>query len=474
MGMKEKNVMTGNNLEQVSQSEGIASALEDTADDASLLEQSRLQWLLGDWGNLGLLKIDDVRCNAVRADLALLVASAKLQTGEVIEARRLLMLASKWGAGKSKISRILLGGVHRSLSRVAAVLDRELLAYQHIKNAVRTVGGGFEVTCGVDACYRSELLSLGMLPGCEGRLQILQSKQVETSGSSKNLVPLKAPSRAHAFYTALGKNSEQPVPFQLIDAKSLPRSGLHYLKTTMSRIFKEDFSFCEWYTEPGCCRQMPCALTGFAKLAQDTGRMKIRLTKSHDFELSDPVFQTSYNLRRLVLIRDPLFVLTSWFTLQQIYWHGDLLKKYGMQLQKINFSHEKSVLISAYALINDNFKKPTVQMVTKWLDEKRIYIKMFLDKWVLPINKDHDPFTDIIFYEEINNYIKKLCDEVYDFHSNEDRQDLSNWTGTFIKREDPFRGPTDVISALLYEYSPLFKDVVAEINTHPAFRNVGI
>ena len=29
---------------------------------------------------------------------------------------------------------------------------------------------------------------------------------------------------------------------------------------------------------------------------------------------------------------------------------------------------------------------------------------MFLDKWVLPINKDHDPCTDIIFYEEINNF----------------------------------------------------------------------
>lgn len=470
MGMKKKNIMTVNNFEQVSPSEGIASALEDTADDASLLEQSRLQWLLGDWGNLGLLKIDDVRCNAVRADLALLVASAKLQTGEVIEAQRLLMLASKWGASKSKISRVLVGGAHRSLSRVAAVLDREVSAYQHIKNAVRTVGGGFEITCGVDACYRSELLSLGMLPGCEGRLQILQSKQVETSGSSKNLVPLKAPSRAHAFYTALGANSEQPVPFLLIDAKSLPRSGLHYLKNTMSQIFKEDFSFCEWYTEPGCCRQMPCALTGFAKLAQETGKMNIRITKSHDFDLSDPMFQTSSHLRRLVLVRDPLFILTSWFTLSLLHRHGDILKNHGINLQKINFSHEKSVVFQAYSLVSDNLIRPSVQKVHEWLEKQRLYMKNFIHKWVLQKDECQDGFTDIVFYENIDKYIKKIYSEACSFIPKKEQHDLCNIEDSFIKRKDPFLGPTDIISSLLYEFAPLFKDVADDVKMHHIFK----
>ncbi len=95
------------------------------------------------------------------------------------------------------------------------------------------------------------------------------------------------------------------------DTKSLPRSGLHYMKRTFSKILDEYFSFCEWYQEPGCCKKMPCTLTGYSQQVEKTQTARLRLTKSHDFALDDPVFLPMFSLRRVILVRQPLHLLTS-------------------------------------------------------------------------------------------------------------------------------------------------------------------
>jgi hypothetical protein len=435
------------------------SVIEDRDYDVHLLELSRTQWQLGDWINLGMLKIDILQQHPDRAELVLLAASAKLQTGQVCEARRLIALAQEWGANKMIIFRLLAAGVHSSLGRAAAVADRATSAYQHTKDAINTGRPGCAVTCAFDARYRNELAFLGMLPGSEGRLQLFMAKQTQKSICGKATESVKPTSAAHAFYSSLSANSgKTPVPFLLIDAKSLPRSGIHYLKSSMSRVFKESFSFCEWYTEPGCCKKMPCALTGFALSAQETGNLKIRLTKSHDLELSDPIFATSEHLRRLVLIRDPLFILTSWFTLEMIYFHDAILRTQGIRHEKISFAHEKDVLQLAYTLISEHFTAPPVQKLSAWLQEKRIYITDFLNKWVKPYIEEHDHYTDIVVYEKINDYIDKLCKKYRCFISEKEIYDIGSLDGSFIKRKDPFYGPTDVISSYLHKHAMLFHD----------------
>src|ERR1041385_1979169 len=72
--------------------------------------------------------------------------------------------------------------------------------------------------------------------------------------------------------------SERRVPKALLGA-SIPRSVHHYLQRTLSRYFKSEIFYCEWYTPSDCCKQVPC-----------TSRRDCRVTyqKSHDWDFSLP------------------------------------------------------------------------------------------------------------------------------------------------------------------------------------------
>jgi tetratricopeptide (TPR) repeat protein len=60
---------------------------------------------------------------------------------------------------------------------------------------------------------------------------------------------------------------------------SIPRSGLHFLVRLMERGLGDRFRFCEFYTPPTCCAQVPCARVTAARVS---------LQKSHDFDLRLP------------------------------------------------------------------------------------------------------------------------------------------------------------------------------------------
>ena len=147
---------------------------------------------------------------------------------------------------------------------------------------------------------------------------------------------------AYQFYAGL-KGQD----FIYLDVKSLPRSGLHYMYDTLQGVLGPAFRFCEWYGEPGCCRQMPCALTclatpagpaqAMAQTQATADRPVLRLVKSHDLDLSDPDFAPRGALRRIVLLREPLSLLTSWWTLQILYHNAPLLAAHHIMIDKISY-----------------------------------------------------------------------------------------------------------------------------------------
>ncbi|WP_300088124.1 hypothetical protein [uncultured Nitrosomonas sp.] len=105
--------------------------------DEALLERARTQWQFGDWDSLAQLNRDALQHHPARAELALLAAAGRLQTGENhSEARRFIRLAQNWGASKKLISRILIAGVYSSLGRAAAIGNQPQRALQHFENAV--------------------------------------------------------------------------------------------------------------------------------------------------------------------------------------------------------------------------------------------------------------------------------------------------------------------------------------------------
>lgn len=268
------------------------------------------------------------------------------------------------------------------------------------------------------------------------------------------------------FYSNL-ENIEYKIPFLLIDCKSLPRSGLHFLKNSLEMMLLDHFSFCEWYQEPGCCKQMPCALTGFASHAAEHRDLRIRLIKSHDFGLDDPIYMTNSYIRRVVLVRDPLYILTSWFSLYQLEVYKEILASFGIKIEKIWMSHEREVVKHAYKLINEHFLGPSDEQLADWLHSNTEYMISFLRKWVRPNDLRFMDHIQVVRYEELNEYIGALADE---FHSIMKPDQLESNSGIsyyhsnkFSLRQDPFCSHSEEIAKYLRSNSALFEEAAKNV-----------
>lgn len=448
--------------------------------DETLLERARTQWQFGDWKSLATIDRDTLQHHPDRATLALLAAAGRLQTGVSDEARQFLRLAEDWGISKKLLIQVLIAGVHNSLGRAAALSTRQDGAQLHFEKSVQIGTPGNAQKLLADARAKHELETLGLLPESQGRLQQYQtlSRLADQAESFREpeAPPLRPTSAAHAFYLKLGQQKEaRSVPFLLIDSKSLPRSGLHYLKNTLSKVFGEHFSFCEWYQEPGCCKQSPCAYTGFAAHAHETGSLRIRLIKSHDFELDDPIYPTSPHLQRLILLRDPLYILTSWFALDQLTAHKDLLAKNGIIINKIWLAHEKEVLQPAYQLLDQHFNAPSAAALGNWLQQRTQYITGFVKKWVEALRDQSSKHTQIVRYDQINGYVQGLAEAYRPYVSAETAERMGgaacSASQQFRKREDAYSAPSFRLAEYLKENAAIFRRA-EEILTYP--KEIGI
>lgn len=91
----------------------------------SLLLQARTHWLFGEWQRLCELNVEQVRSDAERATLALLISSAHQQQGEQEAARRWARQAMQWGQEPKRVARLLAAGVHNTLGRMAILREDE-------------------------------------------------------------------------------------------------------------------------------------------------------------------------------------------------------------------------------------------------------------------------------------------------------------------------------------------------------------
>ena len=135
--------------------------------------------------------------------------------------------------------------------------------------------------------------------------------------------------------------SEPRSPKALIGA-SIPRSGHHYLQRTLSRYFKEDIFYCEWYTPRECCKHVPC-------IRRPDCRVTYQKSHDWDFSLTQAIDDALY----LVQFRHPVPEALS---------DRDLAMRDS--IDKPNLS---------YRLTRDCYGL--------WLADKAIYFRKFHDKW---------------------------------------------------------------------------------------------
>ena len=56
---------------------------------------------------------------------------------------------------------------------------------------------------------------------------------------------------------------------KILVGASLPRSGHHFLARLLRGVLGRELQYCEFYTPPGCCKQIPCTKrTGAAVIYQ--------------------------------------------------------------------------------------------------------------------------------------------------------------------------------------------------------------
>lgn len=204
----------------------------------------------------------------------------------------------------------------------------------------------------------------------------------------------------------------------LIESKSLPRSGHHYLKDVLQDTFQGHFTYCERYHEPGCCKSFPCNAEPYWHQARIQGKPHLRLIKSHDFQLDDPVYPTPPGLIRLVQVRQPFDLLCSYLELAQLNLNEDLLRSHGISLQRLCLYHEKDLLETAYSLIDDHGLVMHPEDTSAWIEQQTGYILGFTQKW-MPLCRsladigDHHHGTYLLRYEELGGVVETFLHFVY-------------------------------------------------------------
>jgi hypothetical protein len=192
----------------------------------------------------------------------------------------------------------------------------------------------------------------------------------------------------------------------LIESRSLPRSGHHFLKSLLKQAWGEDFSYCEGYQEPGCCKASPCSVAAYWHFAREHRRPHLRLLKSHDFALSDATFDPPPGMLRLIQVRRPFDMLVSWLELEQLTQNREILKGSSIVLERIFLYHEPEVLEEAWRLVDQAGTVMTTNQVQAWLADKVGYVLGFLRKW-LPLTRplaDGSLFLDgnvLMRYEDL-------------------------------------------------------------------------
>jgi len=165
-------------------------------------------------------------------------------------------------------------------------------------------------------------------------------------------------------------------------------------------------------------------------------------------------------MQRLILLRDPLYLLTSWWTLHILYLRADLLGQHGIGTHKISFEHRPHVVRAAYRLIDTEGDVPTSDALAKWLDEKIPYILGFVEKWAQAARDDPHQCR-IVRYDETPEAILDLLTPLEPCLSPEVNARIKAFRASrdtiFKARQDPFQSQSLRITEFLQAEADRFR-----------------
>lgn len=436
-------------------------ALTDALRSSPVLADFKREWELGLWDQLATIDYRSYASSDDAALVALMVATANQALGNHEAVAQCVEFSLQHGCPTHLAIQVLASGVHNVLGRARLAAGSDDAAIRQFRASVEIGMRSGRVSLVAAARSQQQRYQMGINDDAD--TPDLSCRKKSQIGKASNHKP------AQAIYRDAPRKlvQEGAAPFILLDSKSLPRAGLHYLRNRLEAELGSGFSFCEWYQEPGCCRCHPCALTGFMDYRRDQRRPAIRLIKSHDFELSDPIIEPHYSLRRLILKRDPLYVLTSWFALDQLHVCRSHLSAQGIKVEKLYLKHEPELLSAAYAILEKVFDPPASDELQHWLNLKVSYIIRFHAKWMTGRSHAPDEFIHVIDYDEIDGFVTNLLEEMCgseDHLAERVSRENPKEDVPFMPRRDPFESRVGPISSYLIENKTAFYDAVARVD----------
>lgn len=105
-----------------------------------LLARLQTQWQFGQWEALAATTIEDIEHQPERDELALLAAAGKAQQGDIETAADFVQWAERWGCARKRLLQIMMGGVHNSLGRAAALIGDMDRGQEHFEQSVSHSG----------------------------------------------------------------------------------------------------------------------------------------------------------------------------------------------------------------------------------------------------------------------------------------------------------------------------------------------
>ena len=250
--------------------------------------------------------------------------------------------------------------------------------------------------------------------------------------------------------------------FVLVESHSLPRSGHHYLKSLLKIATNEKFSYCESYHEPGCCKSNPCGVNSYWQHARSRHENHLRLIKSHDFLLENKTFICMPGMFRIIQIREPFDLITSWLELEQLAVNQAVLKENNIDITRIFLYHETSLLEEAWGIIDSSGKVMGHEKTEEWLISKKEYIKSFLSKWI-PISRTinskelHNCGNFLLRYQDLKdpkNLLNLLGIKEYDH---------SKLPAFKTNRENTMKRKSTLITDLVEMNSKLIQEISHEV-----------
>ena len=89
-------------------------------------------WETGDWQTLATINLFELESHPQRVDLALLKGAALFQLGDSLVGKQIFQKAAEWGASRKIISKILVAGTHRNLSRANQYIGNNCRSLAHL------------------------------------------------------------------------------------------------------------------------------------------------------------------------------------------------------------------------------------------------------------------------------------------------------------------------------------------------------